>query len=33
MQNQDLNKVTPPLNKVPSCEEQLNEIHKKYNGK
>ena len=33
MQNQELNKVTPPLNKVPSCEEQLNEIHKKYNGK
>ena len=27
IQNQELNKVTPPLNKVPSCEEQLTEIH------
>ena len=26
IQNQELNKVTPPLNKVPSCEEQLTEI-------
>ena len=26
VQNQELNKVTPPLNKVPSCEEQLTEI-------
>ena len=25
--NQELNKVTPPLNKVPSCEEQLTKIH------
>ena len=33
MQNQELNKVTPPLNKVPSCEEQLAEIHEIYNGK
>ena len=29
-ENQELNKRTPPLNKVPSCEEQLNGIHKKY---
>ena len=27
IQNQELNKVTPPLNKVPSSEEQLTEIH------
>ena len=26
VQNQELNKVTPPLNEVPSCEEQLTEI-------
>ena len=26
IQNQKLNKVTAPLNKVPSCEEQLIEI-------
>ena len=26
IKNQGLNKVTPPLNKVPSCEEQLTEI-------
>ena len=26
IQNQELSKVTPPLNKVPSCEEQLTEI-------
>ena len=26
IQNQELNKVTPPLNKVPSCEEQLTKI-------
>ena len=25
IQNQKLNQVTPPLNKVPSCEEQLTE--------
>ena len=25
-QNQELNKGTPPINKVPSCEEQLTEI-------
>ena len=29
LQNTELNKVTPPLNKVPSCEEQLPEIRKK----
>ena len=26
IQNQELNKLTLPLNKVPSCEEQLTEI-------
>ena len=30
LQNSKLNKFTPPLNKVPSCEEQLTEIRKKY---
>ena len=33
IQNQELNKVTPSLNKFPSCEEQLTEIRKKYTGK
>ena len=28
-----LNKVIPPLNKVPSCEEQLTEIRKKISRK
>ena len=26
VQNQELNQVTPQLNKIPSCEEQLTEI-------
>ena len=26
IQDQELNKLTPPLNKVLSCEEQLTEI-------
>ena len=31
--NPELNEVIPPLNKVPSCEEQLTEIRKKYHDK
>ena len=30
IQNPELNKVIHPLNKVPSYEEQLTEIRKKY---
>ena len=33
LRNQKLNKVFPSLNKVPSCEEQLTEIHEKYHDK
>ena len=29
-QSPELNKRTTPLSKVPSCEEQLTKIHKKY---
>ena len=29
----ELHKVTPPLIKVPSCEDQIGEIRKKYDGK
>ena len=33
LQNSELNKVTSPLNKVPSHEEQLTQIRKKYHDK
>ena len=33
VQNPELNKVISPLNKFPSCEEQLNEIPQKYHHK
>ena len=33
VQTPELNKVILPLNKVPSCEEQLTEIRKKYHDK
>ena len=33
VQNLELDEVIPPLNKVPSCEEQLTEIRKKYHNK
>ena len=33
VQNPELNKLTPPLNKAPSCEGQLTEIRKKYHNK
>ena len=33
VQNPELNEIIPPLNKVPSCEEQLIEIRKKYHDK
>ena len=33
VQNPELNNAIPPLNKVPSCEEQLIEIRKKYHDK
>ena len=31
--NPELNKVTPPLNKVPPCDEQLPKFRKKYHSK
>lgn len=33
VQNPELNKVIPPLNKVPPCEEQVTKIRKKYHDK
>ena len=33
VQNPELNRVIPPLNKVPSSDEQLTEIRKKYRDK
>ena len=32
IQNSELNKVTSPLSKVPLCEKQSTEIHKKYHN-
>lgn len=33
LSNPELNNDTPPLNKLPSCEEQLTEIHTNYHAK